>query len=157
MGIVRINQLPEGSGNLTTDDLFIFMDDPSGSGITKKISFSEISSAIGGSGPTVVNLGSVSGTINTDASSGDIFDLTLAGSGLLANPTNGTNGQTLRWRIVQDNSGNRALSLGNKFDIPSSASSPLPFSSGSGVMDILGATYHSGRDKWDVVAFVMGY
>lgn len=156
MGIVRINELPEGSGNLTNDDLFIFMDDPSSGGVTKKISLSQISSIVGG-GPTVVNLGSVSGTINTDASSGDIFDLTLTGSGLLSNPTNGVNGQTLRWRISQDNVGNRSLSLGNKFDIPSSATSPLPFSSGSGVMDILGATYHYGRDKWDVIAFVMGY
>jgi hypothetical protein len=32
--------------------------------------------------------------------------------------------------------------LGNKFVIP---------------MDILAATYHAGRDKWDVTAFVMGY
>jgi|NOAtaT_6_FD_contig_91_513723_length_1808_multi_3_in_0_out_0_1 hypothetical protein len=159
MGIVRINELPEGSGNLTNDDIFIFMDDPSGGGVTKKISLSEISNAIGVGSPsfTVINLGSVSGNINTDASSGGIFDLTLTGSGLLTNPTNPTNGQTLRWRIRQDNTGNRILSLGNKFKIPSSATNPLPFSGGSGVMDILGATYHAGRDKWDIVAFVPGY
>jgi hypothetical protein len=46
MGITRINQLPDGSGNLSNDDVFIFMDDPSGSGITKKISLSQISSSI---------------------------------------------------------------------------------------------------------------
>lgn len=48
MGIVRLNELPEGSGLLSSDDVFMFMDDPSGSGITKKISLSQISSAIGG-------------------------------------------------------------------------------------------------------------
>lgn len=48
MGIQKINEFPEGSGNLSNDDVFIFMDDPSGSGITKKISLSQISSAIGG-------------------------------------------------------------------------------------------------------------
>lgn len=50
MSIKRINQFPDGSGSLTNDDLFLFMDDPSGSGITKKISLSQLSSAIGGGG-----------------------------------------------------------------------------------------------------------
>lgn len=51
MAIIRINELPEGSGNLTNDDIFVFMDDPAGSGITKKISLSEIASAVGGGNP----------------------------------------------------------------------------------------------------------
>jgi hypothetical protein len=158
MPVYRINEFPEGSGNLTNDDVFLFMDDPSGSGITKKISLSEISNAIGGGGgnPSVVQLGSVSGTINTDASVGSIFDLTLSASGLLANPTNGADGQSLRWRISYANSGT-PLTLGNNFRIPSSASSPLPFSSSSGTMDMLGATYDSSRNKWDIIAFVPGY
>ena len=45
MGIKRINEFPEGSGSLSSDDVFLFMDDPSGSGITKKISLSQISIA----------------------------------------------------------------------------------------------------------------
>lgn len=49
-GIVRINQLPEGSGSLSSDDIFVFMDDPSNGGVTKKISLSQISASIGGSG-----------------------------------------------------------------------------------------------------------
>jgi hypothetical protein len=48
MSIKRINEFPEGSGSLTTDDVFLFMDDPSGSGITKKIGLSQIGSVIGG-------------------------------------------------------------------------------------------------------------
>ena len=36
MGVVRINELPEASG-LTSDDLLVVMDDPSGTAITKKI------------------------------------------------------------------------------------------------------------------------
>ena len=157
MAVTRLSQLPEGSGNLTNDDIFIFMDDPSGSGITKKISLSEISSAIGGGGTsTVVQLGSVSGTINTNASLGDIFDLTLAASGTLANPSGSVDGQTLRWRISH-NANSLVLNFGNQFKIPSSATSPLPLSSTSGNMDILGATYDSSRSKWDIIAFVPGY
>lgn len=210
MTIKRINEFPEGSGSLTSDDIFLFMDDPSSGGVTKKISLSQITVAISGnlgsgggssitvansgdnriltstgsstginaesnltfdgSGlsvngtaqfnqvfPTVSNVGSVNGTINTNVSLAQIFDITLTGNATLANPTNPVNGVTIRWRIRQDNSGNRSVTLGNKFVIPSTATNPLPFSTGSGVMDILAATYHAGRDKWDVIAFVPGY
>lgn len=116
--------------------------------------------AQGAAGPagasTVVSL-TYAATLNTDASAGDIFDVTLAGNVTLANPTNPANGKTLRWRILQDATGSRAVTLGSKFVIPSSGTSPLPFSTAAGKMDILAATYHAGRDKWDVVAFVMGY
>jgi hypothetical protein len=49
------------------------------------------------------------------------------------------------------------VTLGSKFVIPSSATSPLPFSTAANAMDILAATYHAGRDKWDIIAFVPGY
>jgi len=159
MSIKRINQFPEGSGTLSNDDIFLVMDNPSGSGQTKRVSLSTLSSVLGGGGggaTTVVELGSVSGVINTDASAGNIFDLTLTASGTLANPTNPTDGQTIRWRISH-NANSLVLNFGNQFRIPSSATSPLPLSSTSGNMDILGATYDSSRTKWDVIAFVYGY
>jgi hypothetical protein len=311
MSIKRINEFPEGSGSLTNDDVFLFMDDPSGNGVTKKISLSQISSAIGGGGggstfdaavpwtanhtlvdgtrylandlvyssgnlyrakfdnesipvtdttywenvgpgyrlnidgrdipnipnpfdqnlnttdfptfsgvnltnnsslaegsfdsgvggnggislnctvgyelnwqaghlrnivtgdgsgipqvlyldspitysPTVVSL-TFNTTLNTDCALGEVFDVTLTDNVTLANPTNPVNGKTLRWRILQDGNGNRGVTLGDKFVIPSSATSPLPWSTAANKMDIFAATYHSGRDKWDVVAFVPGY
>lgn len=111
----------------------------------------------GGNSTTVVQLGDISETINTDASAGDIFDITLIGNTTLANPTNPVNGKTIRWRILQDGNGNRGVTLGDKFVIPSSATSPLPWSTAANKMDIFAATYHSVRDKWDIVAFVPGY
>jgi hypothetical protein len=156
MAVIRLNELPEGSGSLSSDDIFVFMDDPSGGGVTKKISLSEISSAIGGGGTSVVQLGNVSGVINTDASLGDIFDLNIMSSGTLANPSNPTDGQSIRWRITHQ-ANNIPVNLGSNFKIPSSATSPLPFSSTSGTMDLLAATYDLDRNKWDVIAFVMGY
>lgn len=96
-------------------------------------------------------------TVTTDASAGDIFDLTLTGSVTLANPTNPVDGKTIRWRIRQDATGNRTVTLGSKFAVPSTATEPLPFSTAANKMDIFGATYHAGRDKWDVVALVPGY
>jgi hypothetical protein len=122
--------------------------------LTEKVTLGQIAALAGG--PTVVAL-TYAATLNTDASAGDIFDVTLTGNATLANPTNPTDGQTIRWRIRQDGTGNRAVTLGNKFVIPSSATSPLPFSTAANAMDVLAATYHAGRDKWDVIAFVMGY
>jgi hypothetical protein len=113
-------------------------------------------SVLGGGSTTVVDT-SYSSTINTDASAGDIFDITLTGNTTLGNPTNPVNGKTLRWRISQDATGNRVVTLGNKFNLPVSASSPLPWSTGVNKMDVLAATYHAGRDKWDITAFVPGY
>ena len=107
-------------------------------------------------GGSVVSL-TYAATLNTDASAGDIFDVTLTGNVTLANPTNPADGKTIRWRIRQDGTGNRTVTLGNKFVIPSSATSPLPFSTAANKMDIFAATYHAGRDKWDVIAFVYGY
>ena len=106
--------------------------------------------------PVTVQVG-YSSTISVDAKYGDMFDITLTGNATLANPTNPVNGKTLRFRITQDNTGNRSVTLGNKFNIPSSATSPLPWSTSPNKMDVLAATYHAGRDKWDVIAFVPGY
>lgn len=105
---------------------------------------------------SVVQL-SFSDPLATDASSGDVFDVTLTGNITLSNPTNPTDGKTLRWRILQDGTGNRTVTLGNNFVIPSSATDPLPWSTAANAMDILAATYHAGRGKWDIVAFVPGY
>jgi hypothetical protein len=108
-------------------------------------------------GDSVVVPLSYAATVTTDASAGDIFDLTLTGNVTLANPTNPVDGKTLRWRIRQDATGSRTVTLGNKFVIPSTATDPLPFSTTANKMDILAATYHAGRDKWDIVAMVPGY
>ena len=149
MADVKISELSASSA-VTPDDLFVMVDDPSGTPVTKKVSASVLRN------PTVVAL-TYAATLNTDASAGEIFDVTLTGNATLANPTNPVSGKTLRWRITQDGTGSRTVTLGNKFQIPSSATSPLPFSTAANAMDVLAATYHAGRDKWDVVAFVMGY
>ena len=149
MADVKISEL-SASTAVTPDDLFVMVDDPSGTPVTKKVSASVLRN------PTVVAL-TYAATLNTDASAGEIFDVTLTGNATLANPTNPVDGKTLRWRIKQDGTGSRAVTLGNKFVIPTSATSPLPFSTTANKLDVLAATYHAGRDQWDIIAFVMGY
>lgn len=46
MATKNINQLPDGSGNLSNDDLVIFMNDPSGDGVTQKITYGQFKTAI---------------------------------------------------------------------------------------------------------------
>lgn len=95
MPILRINEFPEGSGSLSTDDILLFMDDPSGSGITKKISLSEISSAIGGGGggnPFDQDLN----TTNFPSFSGvALSNGTTLAQGTFNNSTGGNNGISL--------------------------------------------------------------
>ena len=51
MSIKRINEFPVASGvNLTSDDIFLMMDDPSGVAATKKVSLSTLSAFLGNGG-----------------------------------------------------------------------------------------------------------
>jgi hypothetical protein len=74
MSIQRINEFPEGSGSLSSDDVFLFMDDPSGNKATKKISLSQLSEAIG--------------VIAVSGASADTGDITFNGSTISTANTN---------------------------------------------------------------------
>jgi len=104
--------------------------------------------------PTVVSL-NYNPTILVDAKVGEVFDVTLSGDTVLENPTNPTNGKTIRFRVVQDGVGGRAVTLGSKFNAPGMAG--VQWSTDPDKMDILTATYHEGRDKWDISLFIGGY
>ncbi len=97
-------------------------------------------------------------TIATDASLGNIFTVTLGGARTLGNPTNGTNGQKVVWRVSQDASGTRTLAYGNAFRFGSDVTSPT-LSTTAGKIDYIGAIYNTGGPtaSWDVVAVSKGY
>jgi hypothetical protein len=95
-------------------------------------------------------------TINTDVSLADLFRVTLQGNRTLANPTGMIDGQTVKWEIIQDGTGGRTLTLGNKFVLGSDMSS-FVLSSTGGKRDILGAMYNATEDKWYVVALAKGF
>lgn len=95
-------------------------------------------------------------TITTDASLGNIFTVTLAGNRTLASPTNPTSGQKAIWRLTQDATGSRTLTLGAAFrlgtDIPS-----IVLTTAANKTDYIGAIYNAASSTWDVVAFVKGF
>jgi len=96
-------------------------------------------------------------TIDTDASSGDVFSVTIAGDRTLNPPTNPRDGQKAVWRVKASGAG-RTLTL-------SSAAGGFRFGSditslsqvASGKTDYIGAIYNSADGKWDVIAYSKGY
>lgn len=106
-------------------------------------------------GPAVVTLTDAS-TIATDASLASHFRVTLGGDRTLGNPTNPTDGQRVIWEIIQDSTGNRALTLGSKFALGSDIDA-FEVSVDANERDFMGAIYNSTADKWYVVALIRGY
>ena len=47
MPIKRIDEFPQASGTLSSDDLLLYLDDPSGASITKNISVADLKSLVG--------------------------------------------------------------------------------------------------------------
>ena len=146
----KISELSAVTAVQATDILLMSQDAGAGSFVSKAITTHHARQ------PVVVPL-SFSSTLATDASTGDIFTITLTGDMLIANPTSAVNGQAITWHLRQDGSGNHAITLGNKFNIPSSATSPLAFSTAASEMDMLVVRYDSGVDLFHVVAMVPGY
>ena len=106
--------------------------------------------------PTVLTDAS---TINTDASQGCRFRVTLGGNRTLAAPSNPTDGQQCVWEFIQDGTGSRTISLdtgtgGFAFgtDITS-----ITLTTTASKRDFMTAVYSSALSKWLVLGFLRGY
>lgn len=95
-------------------------------------------------------------TINTNASLGSHFRVTLGGNRTLANPTNADDGQRILFEITQDGTGSRTLTLGNKFAFGADITE-LTLSTTAGKKDFVGVQYNSSADKFYVIAVAKGY
>lgn len=93
----------------------------------------------------------------SDLSLGYVFTVTVTGDMLISNPTNGIDGNSYVWRIKQDGVGGRAITLGNKFKLPSSAVLPLSWSTAAGAMDIFVTQYDADADLFYVISMIPGY
>ena len=106
-------------------------------------------------GRTVVPL-SYASTLATDCTTGHIFKVTVTGAMEIGNPTGAIDGTTYMWMVKQGGAGSYAITLGNKFKLPASASS-LAWSTDVGAMDIFAAQYDSDADLFYVVSMIPGY
>lgn len=129
MPIQRINEFPEGSGSLTSEDIFLFMDDPMGSGITKKISLSQFLASSNGSNHTHISANitdfnsSVSGLLPVkDIIAGTNISVSSSSGIYTINSSNTTNTDTLEPdgfvnrndSTISFNNGSRQFSIGPK-------------------------------------------
>lgn len=87
-------------------------------------------------------------TINTDASLGNVFDVTIAANRSMAAPTNPVNGKPIMYR-VKHSGANRTITWNNGtggFAFPNGFT--LALSTVSGRLDIIGFQYNSAKSKW---------
>lgn len=95
------------------------------------------------------------GTTNVNAALGSYFRGTAV-SAFTLSANNAYDGQKLIWEIIQDGTGGRVMTLGNKFALGTDITSTT-LSLVSGKRDFLGAFYNSTTDKFYITAFVKGY
>lgn len=95
-------------------------------------------------------------TINTDASLGSLFRVTLGGNRTLANPTNGIDGQTIMYELKQDGTGSRTITLGSAFNFGTDLTS-ITLTTTANLTDKLLVQYNAGRSEWDVIGFKKGF
>ncbi len=93
-------------------------------------------------------------TIGTNAANGSFWRVTLGGNRTLGNPTGATDGQILRWQIIQDGTGSRTITLDTAFQ-----TGPLTvtLSTAANAVDYLSAIYYSSTSKFHVLGFIKGY
>lgn len=97
-------------------------------------------------------------TIQYDLSTGDFFETTLTGPLTLGTPLNPIDGQRLLLRLRQDGTGGRVLSFGGVWRFGTQLlSTDVVLTTAINKTDYLGAVYHSGDAKWDVIAFLKGF
>lgn len=95
-------------------------------------------------------------TINTNATLGTYFRVTLGGNRTLANPTGATDGQKILWELIQDGTGGRTITLGANFVLGTTISS-VALSGTAGKRDFMGAIYNAATGLFYVTALVEGY
>ena len=137
----------------TTDHLIIA--DDSDSDKNKKITLANTKLALDTNLTATVALTDAA-TIDTDASLGNVFTVTLGGNRTLGAPTNPTNGQKILYQIKQDGTGSRTLAYNAIFRFGTDVTSPTLTTTASKT-DYLGFIYSSADTKWDCLAVAKGY
>lgn len=95
-------------------------------------------------------------TIAVDASQGNHFRVTLGGNRTLGNPTSAYDGQKFLFEILQDGTGSRTLTLGNKFSLGTDITA-VTLTLTAGKRDFIAVVYNSTTDRFYVVGLSKGY
>ena len=105
--------------------------------------------------PAVVNLTDAP-TIAVDASLGNDFRVTIAGSRAMGNPIKPTDGQKIVFQVTQGGAGSYTITWGSAFEFSPALPQPT-LSTTAGQSDLLAFIYNAAIGKWLLVAFVNGF
>ena len=95
-------------------------------------------------------------TIAVDASAGNDFRVTIAGSRTMGSPANAADGQKITFQVTQGAGGSFTLGWGSSYEF--SAGLPQPtLSTTPGQTDLLCFIYNAAIGKWLLAAFVPGF
>lgn len=111
-------------------------------------------SAAGAIGLLTAALSVAAGHVVTDASlvqNGGVFTVTVNADFMLDNPTNLVAGKKIIWRIQQDGTGSRLITLGDKFTVASEISAVV-LSTAAGAIDYIGGVAKD-TENVEIVAF----
>ncbi len=95
-------------------------------------------------------------TINTDASLGNVFTVTIAGNRTFAAPTNPLADQKITYKIRQDAIGGRIITWDSAFNFGVDLSG-VPNSTSPNTFDYYGFQYNDVTSRWDCLAISRGY
>ena len=105
--------------------------------------------------PAVVGLTDAA-TIAVDASLGNDFRVTIAGSRTMRDPANPTDGQQIIFQITQGAAGSATVTWGSSYEFSDGLPQPT-LSTKAGQTDLLGFIYNAGKSSWLFAAFVNGF
>jgi hypothetical protein len=105
--------------------------------------------------PAVVGLTDAA-TIAVDASLGNDFRVTIAGSRTMGGPANPTDGQKIIFQITQGAAGSATITWGSSYEFSDGLPQPT-LSTKAGQTDLLGFIYNAGKSSWLFAAFVNGF
>lgn len=95
-------------------------------------------------------------TISVNAAAGSEFDVTLGGNRTLENPTNPTDGKKIVFRVKQDATGGRTLTLDTAYKLGTDITA-LNLSTSPNATDYIGFIYDSSISKWCLVSLIRGF
>lgn len=104
--------------------------------------------------PTYYNNAPSAGHVATNCQYGNFFYFVATENFTLDNPTGMSNGTEVWWRIQQDNTGSRLITLGSAFN---AGSWTVTLTTTATKYDYLFAKYNSASGKWDILDFQKGY
>ena len=105
--------------------------------------------------PAVVGLTDAA-TIAVDASLGNDFRVTIAGSRTMGDPANPTDGQKIIFQITQGAAGSATMTWGSSYEFSDGLPQPT-LSTKAGETDLLGFIYNGDKSKWLLATFVNGF